>query len=221
MKQLSFTQEYLLCALSPKGTLPMLRQTEILTCLVTGGLLELLYSGTISIDAKNKVLVEKELERNQFHLEPLYDTLKGSKPMKVYDLAAKYVFSSHKLPDHYLQALCLPMAEQQGVFPKTGGLFHNRPVYVPNQEEVEKIVEKLRAVFLEDGTVDDDTLVLGALLQKSGLIKNYFSKFESDSLNRRIQEIKESEAGSLIKKMIDYVDTLIAVMASVGSSAGS
>lgn len=221
MKELSFTQEYLLCALSPKGTLPALRQTEMITCLVAGGLLELLYSGTISINEEKKIVVLKELDRSQAHLEPLYAILTNRKPLKVYDLAVKYVFSSHRLPDEFLRALCLPMVEQQVVSPEIGGLFHNRPVYMPNQEAVRKTVEKIRAEFLEGGPIDDETLVLGALLQKSSLIKNYFSKYESDTLNRRIEEIKKSEAGSLIKKMIDYVDTLIAVMASVGSSAGS
>lgn len=38
MTKLSFTQEYLLCALTPKGTLPTLRNTEVASCLVAGGL---------------------------------------------------------------------------------------------------------------------------------------------------------------------------------------
>ena len=52
MKDLSFTQEYLLCAFSPKGAIPVMKSTNITTCLVASGLLELLYSHTISIDEK-------------------------------------------------------------------------------------------------------------------------------------------------------------------------
>jgi len=77
---------------------------------------------------------------------------------------------------------------------------------------VTKVVEKLRAEFLEEGTVSDETIVLGALLNKSGLIKKYFSKYETQKLNNRLKEIKQSEAGALIKKMIDYIDTWIAIL---------
>lgn len=221
MKDLSFTQEYLLCALSPKGAFPALKSTEITVCLVAGGLLELLHLHVISIDEKKKIIVEKDLEPNEFHLEPLYTEIKNSKAMNVKDVASKYVFGSAKLLNEFIQALTLPMSDSHIVSVETGGLFHNKTLYIPNNDEILKIIEKIRAEFLEKGTVSDENVVLGALLQKSGLIKNYFSKYESDRLKERINEIKKSEAGSFVKEMVDYIDTLIAVLASIGGSAGS
>lgn len=215
MTKLSFTQEYLLCALTSKGTLPTLRYTEVASCLVAGGLLELLYSDIISIE-KNKLFVHKELPENQSYLKPLYASLQSKKPLKIEDVAAKYLFSTSTLLNEFLKSISVPMVEQQAVHSESGGVFHNKPLYIPNQQAVEKVVEKIRAEFLEVGKVDDETLILGLLLYKSGLLKNYFSKFESETLKSRIEEMKEAEANSVIKKIVDYVDTMIAVIASLG-----
>lgn len=220
MKDLSFTQEYLLCALSPKGAFPALKSTEITVCLVAGGLLELLYLHVISIDEKKKIIVEKDLGADELHLEPLYNAIKDSKAMSIKDVASKYVFGSGKLLNEFIQALTLPMSKSDIVSAEAGGLFHNKTLYIPNNDEVLKIIEKIRAEFLEKGPVNDETVVLGALLQKSGLIKNYFSRYESDILKERINEIKKSEAGSFVTGMVDYIDALIAVIASIGGSAG-
>lgn len=215
MTKLSFTQEFLLCALTPKGTFPALRNTEVTSCLVAGGLLELLYSNTISI-RKDKILVDTELPANQAYLEPLYASLQSKKPLKIEDVVAKYTFSTNTLFNKFLNSLSFPMVEQQVVQLETGGVFHNKTLYLPNKRVVENIVEKIRAEFLEGGPIDEETLVLGLLLYKSNLIKNYFSKFESDMLKSRIEEMKEAEANSLIKKIVEYVDTMVAVIASLG-----
>ena len=168
---------------------------------------------------KKKVIVEKELDQNEPHLEPLYNTIKNAKPMNIKDIAAKYVFSTGKLLNEFVQALSMPMAKNHFVSAETGGLFHNKTLFVPNNEEVLRIIEKIRAEFLENGTLSDETIILGALLQKSDLIKNYFSKFESEKLKERLNEIKKNQSGSLVNEMVNYIDTLVAVIASAGSGA--
>lgn len=218
MSDISYTQEYLLCALSPKGRISLMNSNRIITCLVASGLLELLYSGTISIDAKKKVAVVKELAEDKMYLKPLYDTINSGKRMSVTDIAGKYVFATSRRIDEFIQALGEPMQNQHCVSAKTGGLFHNKTLLIPDSGEVLKVVEKLRAEFLEDGAADDEAVILGALLQKSDLIKNYFSKFESQKLKIRIEEIKKSEAGSFIKEMVEYIDTMIAAIIAASST---
>jgi hypothetical protein len=90
-----------------------------------------------------------------------------------------------------------------------GGLsisFSNKTLFLPNSGETSKIVEKVRAEFLEKGEISNETVALSALLYKSGLIKNYFSKYEVNKLKERLEEIKKSEAGSLVKEMVDYIE---------------
>ena len=215
MKNLSFTQEFFLCALKPQGSTTLTHSTESSTCLLAGGLLELLMDGYISIDNK-KVFVNKELSSDKMYLAPIYELIKKNKPMKIETIAEKFAFD-FKRPDELFQSVGCSIVEDGHVAEESNqGLFKNKLRFLPNESEVTKVVEKLRAEFLEEGNVSDEVIVLGALLNKSGLIKKYFSKYEIQKLNDRLKEINQSEAGVLIKKMVDYIDTWIVILSTSG-----
>ncbi len=220
MKNLSYTQEFFLCALKPQGSTTLTHSTESSTCLLAGGLLELLMDGYISIDDK-KMFVNKELSSDKIYLMPIYQLIKNNKPMKIEAIAEKYAFD-FKRPDELFQSIGRSIVEDGYVIEESKqGLFKNKVRFLPNESEVTKVVEKLRAEFLEEGNVSDEAIVLGALLNKSGLIKKYFSKYELQKLNERLKEIKQSEAGALIKEMVDYIDTWIAIIIAIISASGS
>ncbi|MGN6713440.1 GPP34 family phosphoprotein [Anaerocolumna jejuensis] len=215
MKNLSFTQEFFLCALKPQGSTTLTHSTESSTCLLAGGLLELLMDGYISIDDK-KVFVNKELSSDKMYLTPIYELIKKNKPMKTEAIAEKFAFD-FKRPDELFQSVGHSLIEDGHVAEESNqGLFKNKVRFLPNESEVTKVVEKLRAEFLEEGNVSDEVIVLGALLNKSGLIKKYFSKYEIQKLNDRLKEINQSEAGALIKKLVDYIDTWIVILSTSG-----
>lgn len=86
--------------------------------------------------------------------------------------------------------------------------------YVPNQTKVTSIIEKIRAEFLEEGVISDDTIILSALLDRSGIIKNYFSKVETAKLKERLEEIKNNESYTMIKKILDDIVAVIVVVSS-------
>lgn len=217
MKNLSFTQEFFLCALKPQGSTILTHSTESSTCLLAGGLLELLMDGYISIDDK-KIFVNKELSSDKMYLTPIYELIKNNKPMKIETIAEKYAFD-FKRPDELFQSVGHSIVEDGHVVEESNqGLFKNKVRFLPNKSEVTKVVEKLRAEFLEEGNVSDEAIVLGALLNKSGLIKKYFSKYEMQKLNDRLKEIKQSEAGALIKQIVDCIDTWIAIIIAISAS---
>ncbi|EPR11464.1 GPP34 family phosphoprotein [Ruminiclostridium papyrosolvens] len=219
MKNLSFTQEFFLCALKPQGSTTLTNSTESSTCLLAGGLLELLMDCYISIDDKKKMFVNKELSSDKMYLTPVYELIKNNKPMKIETIAEKYAFDFER-PDELFKSVGRSIVEDGYVIEESNqGLFKNKVRFLPNESEVTKVVEKLRAEFLEDGNVSDEAIVLGALLNKSGLIKKYFSKYELQKLNDRLKEIKQSEAGTLIKNMVDYIDTWIAIMIAIISTS--
>ncbi|WMJ89836.1 GOLPH3/VPS74 family protein [Anaerocolumna sp. MB42-C2] len=220
MKNLSFTQEFFLCALKPQGSTTLTNSTESSTCLLAGGLLELQMDGYISFDDK-KVFVNKELSSDKMYLKPIYELIKNNKPMKIEAIAEKYAFD-FKRPDELFQSVGHSIVKDGCVVEESKqGLFKNKVRFLPNESEVTKVVEKLRAEFLEEGNVSDEAIVLGVLLNKSGLIKKYFSKYEMQKLNDRLKEIKQSEAGALIKQMVDYIDTWIAIIITIISTSGS
>lgn len=80
------------------------------------------------------------------------------------------------------------------------GLIKEKIKYVPKAYAVTSVIEKVRAEFLESGTLTDETLCLAALLDKSGLIRNYFSKVENGTFKKRIKEVRESEVNTSIKR---------------------
>ncbi len=219
MKNLSFTQEFFLCALKPQGSTTLTHSTESSTCLLAGGLLELLMDGYISIDDK-KMFVNKDLSSDKMYLTPIYELIKTNKPMKIEAIAEKYAFD-FKRPNELFQSVGYSIVEDGYVVEESNqGLFKNKVRFLPNESEVTKVVEKLRAEFLEEGNISDEVIVLGVLLNKSGLIKKFFSKYEMQKLNDRIKEIKQSEAGALIKQLVDYIDTWITIIIVITSASG-
>lgn len=76
----------------------------------------------------------------------------------------------------------------------------------------------IRAELLEDGQVSDEIVALVSLLEKSGQIKKYFSKYERDQLKIRLKEIQNSDANKLVKVMVDCINTLFVVVMSTTAS---
>jgi len=87
MKDLAFTQEFFLCALKPQGSTTLTGSIVSSTCLFTGTLLELLMGGYITIDDKNKVLINQELSSDKMYLASVYEFIHNNKPMKVETIA--------------------------------------------------------------------------------------------------------------------------------------
>ena len=62
--------------------------------------------------------------------------------------------------------------------------------------------------------------MLGDLLNKSILNKEYFSKVESEKLKNRLNEIKSSEASKLVKEMLEDIEAILVVVASKSLISG-
>ena len=82
MTDLSFTQEYFLCAVNSKGALPVLSSDVTASCLVAGGIMELTRHGYIAVDGKKAITIAKPLGSNLPYLKPIYDTIESFKKSK-------------------------------------------------------------------------------------------------------------------------------------------
>ncbi|MDR2156235.1 MAG: GPP34 family phosphoprotein [Clostridiales Family XIII bacterium] len=214
MKALSFTQEYFLCAINENGNLPVL-DSEISVCLLAGGIMELTRQGYIGHDEKKRFAAAKPWDDTLPYLKPLYDTVAAfKKPQKIDGIVGAYETSLKKPFPELLSALGTSLvaagyADEQGV----RGLLKDKPGYVryvPKPEAVTHIIEKIRAEFLENGVISDETLCLTALLDGSRLIRRYFSKVERDTLKKRLKEVRESEAYASIREFVDASDGAMA-----------
>ena len=214
MGTLSFTQEFFACAVNEKGKAPFAKQTEVVVGLVMGGILELTSGGYVQADEKEKYSPIKPLDSERTYLQPLYDVI-ATKPMKATKIAEKYMVSN-KLFTQFFNAVGESLANAACAEKTVNqSILGQKIVFIPKSDCTDAIIEKIRAELLESGTVSDDTIILCALLDKSGLIKDYFSKVESDKLKIRLKEIRSSDAHNAICKVLDDFEALYTEMIAI------
>lgn len=207
MKDLSIAQEYMICTVNGKGNISSYNEKAV-ACLVVSGLLEMQLAKCISINDK-KLSVCAELPEDMEYLKPLYNVINQGKPMKVAKAVEAYTvaFTNKKLYE-LEDALMESLKEASVVEPVKAGLLGNKESYAPKKDIVTGIIEKIRAELLEDGKISEDVIALTALMDKTGNLKDYFSKYEQKELKNKIEAIKKSEAGTLAKEMIEHVEAL-------------
>ena len=104
MRDLSITQEYLICAMGEKGKISGF-DVEKLVCVVASGLLELKMEDCIKLE-KKRVRVIGELPVKKRYLKPLYDFINQPKPVKVEKIIEEYNYPElfTTLPRMWLKA---------------------------------------------------------------------------------------------------------------------
>lgn len=210
MKDLNLIQKYLICAVNEKGKLTSF-SIEKGICFLAGGLLQLQLDECIAVE-KKLITVTAPLPEKSSNLKPLYDYLNKPKPVKLEKLLEAYHFSfGNKRVCELLDSVGASLAEMGLSETTKAGLFSGRKGCLPKEETITGVVDQMRAELLEEGEVTEDTLALTALLEKSGLLKGYFSKFEQKQLKGRLAEIKNSKTAMLIRQMVDYIELLITV----------
>ena len=185
MRDLSITQEYLICAMHGKGKISGFN-VEKLVCVVASGLLELKMENCIVLE-KKKVRVTGELPAEKMYLKPLYNFINQPKPVKIEKIIEEYnySFSDRKLRE-LIGAVGTSLEEMGLVSITESGINSKRKNYVPTKQ--------------------------AALLERSKIMKEYFSSFEQKEIRHKLKEIVNSDSGLLIKEMIDYIENLIAIM---------
>lgn len=211
MQDLSITQEYYICAVNEKGRISDF-STERLVCFVAAGLLDLQLEGCLSLDKKN-VTVTGPLPAGRAYLKPLYEFLAEKGTMKPEKVMEAYTYS---LSDKHIDALMGSVGtslEEMGLAQAVkAGLFGSKTAFAPSKEAINRVVDMVRSELLEDGTVTDEVAALTALLDKSGCLKEYFSKFEQKEIKQRLKEIAASPNGRLVGEMVEYIYSMIATM---------
>lgn len=207
MKDLSITQEYMVCTVNGKGALPSSNQKTVV-CLILSGLMDMQLAKCISLNDK-KVNVCAELPEHLAYLKPLYDVINQEKTMKVEKVVETYTiaFTNKKLYE-LVDAIMESLMEAGVVEPAKAGLLGNKDNYVPKKATITGVIEKIRAELLEDGEISEDVIALTALMDEAGNLKDYFSKYEQKELKNKIEAIKKSEAGTLSKEMVQHIEVL-------------
>lgn len=210
MKDLSITQEYLICAVNSKGKISGFG-SEKLICLIASGLLELQLEKCIKIDKKRVVVIDN-LPDERLYLKPLYDFVNQQKPVKLEKILEAYNYSFKDRGYELVNSIGASLKDLGLVEVTCTGIFGNKNAYIPNANAVHYVIDMIRAEFLEDVEVTDDIAALIVLLDKSKLLKIYFSEFEQKEIKKKLKKITNSNTDKTIKDMIDNVEYMITMM---------
>lgn len=220
METLSVTQKYVLCSLNKKGMLPLLNK-GIAVCILAGGLIELLAEGSIRIDVNKEITVKGE-PGGRTYLRPLFDWIKGAKPVSIDNVLQEFSLGiSDKRFDALFAEICSSLVKNGCVTAGKGGIFKKTDVFIPNADEADKVIRKIRDELLGRGPISDETVALAGLMEKSFQIKKYFSEYESERLVERLKEIREAPSNKLIKQIMDQMDAILAFYAAVIMASGA
>ena len=210
MKDLSITQEYLICAVNSKGKISGFG-SEKLICLIASGLLELQLEGCIKID-KKKVTVMNNLPEERLYLKPLYDFVNQQKPVKLEKVLEAYNYSFKDRGYELVNSIGASLKDLDLVEVTCAGIFGNKNAYITNSNAFHYVVDMIRAEFLEDVEVTEDIASLIILLDKSKLLKIYFSEYEQKEIKKKLKEITNSDTGKSIKDIVNTVEYMITMM---------
>lgn len=223
MKDLSFTEEYTSCVLNHKKNQSALYQNEYSVCIIAACLLQMLTDNVIGLNKSGKLIVIGELSSSKPYLKTIYDSIATGKSKKAKVLVEEYVFSISSKPlklivDGVIEAL---ISKECIEIETKAGLFKEKTIYHANEEIVNTIIKKIRSDFLVDGNVSDETTILTALLLESKILKNYFSNDETKQLEECIKQIKNSDARSFIKEILDDIEAMMVAIIVVASSVSN
>ncbi|OUP86708.1 hypothetical protein B5F07_01595 [Lachnoclostridium sp. An169] len=207
MKNLSTTQQYFLCVLKKNGKISSL-EMEKTTCLAASAIVELLMDNILTLDGK-KLSVQAPLPEDKSYLRQVYYVVMKKQPVKFESVMEYFSFNfTDKYMDGLIEDIGESLVNLGCVQKEKGGFMNGKTLYIPNADDVDHIVQNIRAELLEEGEISEDIVVLTALLNKSGDLQRYFSSYEKQALKKRLEEIRENPQNELIRKATEYIDTL-------------
>jgi len=204
-----------LCSIDDKGNIPSFEFTHITACLIASGIMELYDCGYVEFDNENKLLIFAPLDKDLLYLKPLYDIiLSHKKNMTVKELSEIYLWGfNNKSLEKFLMSLGSSLVLISSTVERySNDLFGSKKKYIPQPEDVTSIIENIRVEVFERGTMNKETVRLVALLDKSNIIKRYFSKTDTQSLKKHLRAICDNKTHSVLKEILDFTDKILAAV---------
>jgi hypothetical protein len=203
MKKFTYTQEYFLCAVSGKGTIPAVTGGEAATCLVVSGITELMNAGLVALSEKEKIMAGKEWDGKLPHLKPLYDKIAAVKRSLT---IADFVVGVYN-PKQINELICAvgTTLVEAGYVDEivTQARTKKNYKYVPKTPIVKEILERVREGFLGEGKPDEQTACLTALLDNAGFIREQFNKVEAETIKRALREMQKTGKPAKVRDIMD------------------
>lgn len=214
MKELSITEKYSLFIIKENKKIDISTFAPYYTMSI---LMEMVLDGTLSLDEKNKIMINSKKVKagyKKYMLDIIVE--KSNKPLTIKKLVSElYCGINNKKMKPIKEELINSLLEKKSITKTTKKiLFINKEVLSVNEEIFENVVEEIRSEFLEEGNITDEIIVLSTLLNETRYIKKVFSTYEKSQMKDRIKEIKKTDISKKVqiaKQVIDEMNTLMMV----------
>lgn len=175
MRDLTITEQFILCIVSKKGILKAKNRGLLISAMI----MYLKYEGFVNI-SNDVVSINKELTAEYEYLRELYSCVEENKEIKLVTLKSKLTPTalSTRQISYALNFLKNRLISEGVLFE----ISHNK--YCANEKVLDSVVNNLKTIVLSDSP-DSRTMYLITLLKYSDIFKTYFSKYE-------VQKIKAS-----------------------------
>ena len=102
--------------------------------------------------------------------------------------------------------------EKMGLATRTPATLLSNEGFAPVKGALDGVIDLVRSELLEEGEVTEDIAALVILLEKAGIIKNYFSPYERGQMKDRLKAIVRSPQGRQVGRMVEYVEGMLSIM---------
>lgn len=204
MNETTIVQEYYALATDKNGMMPPMRKDESNAGIVVAGFMDLLLQDIIRVE-KKKITVISKLPDKLEHIASLYHYL-NEKPRTISKLMQDYYTGKH------IKQLSTDVGESLAAIgiaiKKPGGLFGPSVTYVTEKQYKDQLIRVMKAAIADGNIAPRDTALI-YILKASKNLYPYFSKYEADELQRRLNEMKKNPQNKQLGEMVDYVNNMI------------
>ena len=139
---------------------------------------------------------------------------KDKVPLKIILRSICFGFSTKNLKS-IVNSLKDSMLEKELITLENKGLFGYKEVINIDENKFKNTIEEIKSEFLKKGNLTEELILLASLLNSAKFLKNIFNKYEKEELNKRLEEIKDTEIAKKVKVAQATINTMNAIIATM------
>ena len=207
MYNLSLSQQFLMFAVNKQGKISSL-DTRTWVCCVTSAVIDLHLNDCVSIsdDKRPTVSTTAELPSTLHHLLPIYQRISEKGPIKLNKLVEQYMMGRSGPRTQLFDSLGNSLVAAGAATPQVSGILKRSTGYVPDSHNLDRLRSAISAETSSTDAPTRNTVILATLLERSKLLKEYFSRDERARIKDMVKKHADSQADTLIKKTSAHID---------------
>ena len=172
---------------------------------------------SISDEKRPTVSTTAELPSTLHHLLPIYQRISEKGPIKLNKLVEQYMMGRSGPRTQLFDSLGNSLVAAGAATPQVSGIMKRSTGYVPDSHNLDRLRSAISAETSSTDAPTRNTVILATLLERSKLLKEYFSRDERARIKDMVKKHADSQADTLIKKTIAHIDALITLLITSAS----